>query len=230
MEDLSNLIGLIRSHAWLEVSAVVVGLIIRLLKDDTFGPVVPRQWRPAAAWALGLVAAALQLAVEGHSLADAAMTAVFAPTLAMAGHHTFVEWLRSGKELRLPGLMRDDEPKVMWIPAVVLILTAPGIAGCGAHLETARHARIRSSILSPGTAQRDGDRCASLDDSQRLWGGIAAGATLGAGATGVSTIPVEGQSAETALAVTSVGLAVIAATAQYIATDSSESWARECSQ
>lgn len=229
MPELEQIITLVHDHAWLELSALLLGFVVRVLKSDTIGPVVPKQHRAALAWGLGLAAGVLERVIGGHSFAEALVTAIGAPMIAMAGHHTCIEWLRKGRELPVPGLMKG--PAVMYIPALLFVVAAsPPLTGCGAQLESARSARVAEQSSGAASGQRDEARCTSLDDQQRFWGGLGVGASVAAGAAGVSTIPVESHRGEVALAATSVGVAVIAATAQYIAGDAQESWARECSR
>lgn len=45
MEDLSTLLPLLQAHAWLPVSAWVIGLTVRVLKDDTVLPTLPSAYR-----------------------------------------------------------------------------------------------------------------------------------------------------------------------------------------
>lgn len=229
---MDDVVGLARDHAWLEISALVVGLLVRLLKGDVLGPVVPPRWRPALAWFLGLVAAALQMVVGGATVPEAVTTAILAPVLAMAGHATFVDWLRGGRDFPVPSRLAARKPPSVPPTPVALVLLAFLLSGCGAQLESQRGARIAAAKVStaaPGST-RDAARCASLDDQQRLWGGVGKGAAFGAGAAGVSTIPVEDNGARIAIAATSVGLGVIATTALFIADGASASWARECSE
>jgi small basic protein len=91
------------------LASVVIGLMVRSLKDDTILPTVPAAYRRALAFLLGLVAAALQMMALGATWQVAMMTAVGAPLLAIVGHHLGVDVVRGGREIWIPGLMKKPK-------------------------------------------------------------------------------------------------------------------------
>lgn len=87
--------------------AALVAALVRLLKDDRavawFPVTVPPRWRPVAALALGLVAAALTAKAKGTSWTAALTVALTqglgAGGLAVAAHDALIEGVRGGREL-----------------------------------------------------------------------------------------------------------------------------------
>lgn len=104
-------IALAMNHQWIPLAALVIGLVVRVLKDDTrVLPTVPSKYRRPLAFALGLAAGALQMVAAGTSWKDALATAVVAPLLAIGGHHIGIDLLRGGREIPVPGLMKPKAP------------------------------------------------------------------------------------------------------------------------
>lgn len=105
----SDLINMALDHQWLALSAVVLGAIVRVLKDDSRILTIPAPFRPWLAFGLGSVAACLQLVVDGAGWQEAVTTAIVAPALAIIGHHLGIEMLRGGKEIPVPVLTKRPE-------------------------------------------------------------------------------------------------------------------------
>lgn len=110
--------------------------------------------------------------------------------------------------------------------ALLLLVALPSMTACTQSLEEAKWAGLdpqaRASAAPPSA------RCQSLDNQHRTWGAIGKGAAVLSGAEGISTWPVQGQSAETALAISAGVTAAVAATAMYVSEDVEATWAREC--
>lgn len=106
--DPKPFLELIAKHQWVGLAALVIGLIVRLLKEDTrFPPFeLPARWRPLLAIGLGLVSGVLQAASTGTPWCDAILGGVVSGFVAIAGHDAIVESLRDGKDVPLPGVMR----------------------------------------------------------------------------------------------------------------------------
>jgi hypothetical protein len=103
-------------------------------------------------------------------------------------------------------------------------------SGCSVSLEGSRaqgaaDRRAGVSPVAPST------RCASLDAQHRWGGATAAGAALLAGGSGLAGIEVDPDQRELrqGLAVAAVGMAALAAGAEWYAMDAAGDWARECS-
>lgn len=90
---------------WVAAAAIIIGAVVRYLKSDSPLPEwlhVPKEWRPVAAFALGLVAAVLDAVAIGTPWPDAIAKGVLASVGAMVGHHFVIEKRRGGKELPIP--------------------------------------------------------------------------------------------------------------------------------
>jgi hypothetical protein len=113
---------------------------------------------------------------------------------------------------------------------IILTLLSLVLFGCAGSFEEARLAGPppRSSVPSKSAAQDD--YCRGLDNERMTWGAISKGAAALSGASGVSAIPVEGEDAKVALAVTSTGLAALAVVSFYVEEGKGEAWVRDCSQ
>lgn len=103
--------------------AVIVIFLIRFTKEDVppFGLVIPRRWRPALAFALGLAASVIRLWLTGKPFV-ASLNEVVAGALAVGGgaiggYELLIKSLRGGRDLfeRVPDLppgptAADPEP------------------------------------------------------------------------------------------------------------------------
>jgi hypothetical protein len=208
-------------------SAIAVGAVVRALKDDTVLPTVPKKWRPVLAIALGQVHAVLMMVVGGKTWKTSIIEGATVSVLAVAGHLVGIEKIRGGKEIPLPGLMRDDDDDddpqrpiriVGGLGGIIFLVT-----GCAGSLEETR-AQIKLGAPPPS------ERCVRLDATRRDWGAVGKGAAVLAGASGLSTIPIEDEGVRVGLAVGSVAMGAVAATAFAVAEGASSSWVRECSQ
>jgi hypothetical protein len=106
---MDNLLPLLAGRQWIPLSAILIGFLVRLLKDDTrLLPTVPARYRRHLAFGLGCVAGVLQMVGTGSSWKDALATAVLGPVIAIAGHHLGVDLLRGGREVPIPGFMKSS--------------------------------------------------------------------------------------------------------------------------
>ncbi len=112
--DQSVILDLAAKHQWVLISSIVVGFIVRLLKEDTRFPpfAVPARWRPVLALALGALSGSLQAVATGIPWRDALLGGLVSGSLAIAGHGTIVEALRDGKDIPLPGLTTQPAPVI----------------------------------------------------------------------------------------------------------------------
>lgn len=109
--DSTQLVALASGHKWLALIALVVGLLVRVFKDDTKIPgVIPKPARPWIALGLGLVLGTVQQKIAGATWGDAIASGVLAGVIPIVAHKLGIEWLRDGKELPLPGLMKPSTP------------------------------------------------------------------------------------------------------------------------
>jgi len=101
-------LDLIAKHQWVGLAALIIGLLVRLMKEDTRFPpfAVPGPWRPVLAMVLGELSGVLQAASTGTSWRDALLGGLVSGVLAIAGHGTIVDAWRNGKDVPLPGLVK----------------------------------------------------------------------------------------------------------------------------
>lgn len=102
---------------WIFIGALVIGFVVRLMKDDTKGPSIDPRWRMLLVWLLGVVQFGLNLALQ-MTPKQAAEYAAISALMAIGSHETIIEWWRNGKELPLPGLMKAQPANDVSAPAV----------------------------------------------------------------------------------------------------------------
>jgi len=96
---IDDVVSLVLDHKWVPFAAVIVGAAVRALKSDSPITVVPAQWRPWLALALGAVAGVLQAVLGGATWTKALADGLVAALTAMAGHDLLIESARNGREL-----------------------------------------------------------------------------------------------------------------------------------
>ena len=106
--DPKPFLDLVAKHEWVGLAALIIGLMVRLMKEDTRFPpfAMPARWRPLLAMGLGVASGVLQVASTGTPWRDAILGGLVSGFVAIAGHDAIVESLRNGKDVSLPGLMR----------------------------------------------------------------------------------------------------------------------------
>lgn len=112
--DMQQLLAAYQAGGWVPLTAAVGGALVRLMKSDTTLPIdLPRAWRPYVAIAITVALSIVQhrFAGTGGSWAQAIGFGIVAGGLAIVGHVTGIEWLRDGRELPVPGLMRKDSDR-----------------------------------------------------------------------------------------------------------------------
>lgn len=102
-DTIARLLAATKAHAWPIVAALVVGVLVRVLKQDVrWTPTIPADYRPAVAMALGLTSGVCESVVAGVPLGEAMIRGGVSALLAMGSHHVVVEKLRGGRELGGP--------------------------------------------------------------------------------------------------------------------------------
>jgi hypothetical protein len=104
-------LDLIERHEWPALAALIIGLIVRLLKEDTRFPpfAFPARWRPFFALGLGALSGALQAVSTGTPWGEALLGGVISGALAIAGHGAIVDALRNGRDVPLFKLVKPPE-------------------------------------------------------------------------------------------------------------------------
>lgn len=90
---------------WFAIAAVVIGGIVRVLKEDSPLPAwlhVPAGYRRALAVALGIVSAGLDMMANGAEPKEALASGLASALFAIGGHHAFIERIRADQELPIP--------------------------------------------------------------------------------------------------------------------------------
>lgn len=106
--DPKPFLDLIAKHQWVGLAALVIGFVVRLLKEDSRFPpfALPARWRPLLAMGLGVVSGILQAVSTGTPWRDAILGGLVSAFVAIAGHDAIVGSLRDGKDVPLPGLTK----------------------------------------------------------------------------------------------------------------------------
>ena len=120
LPDLDLVMTWITLHKWVMVIALVVGLLVRLMKSDskiiTLLPTPLQRWfaitwvRTWYALILSAVGGWAAIVLGGGDWRSALEQALVAFTLAVLGHQTIIEGMRSGKEIPVPGLTHSTTP------------------------------------------------------------------------------------------------------------------------
>lgn len=108
-----ELLEQIYARKWVAVAAIIIGLIVRLLKSDTKIPIdIPPRLRAPLAIALGAAAGALDKLgnMQGVTWTTALLEGVTAAVIAIVSHTLVINSARDGKELPIPGLIKEGEP------------------------------------------------------------------------------------------------------------------------
>lgn len=104
-EDIGKLV---LEHKWYALAALLIGLVIRLLNEDTKIPItIPGRWKAPLALALGIVAGLFGKLAGGSTWTEAFAWGLGAAVAAIMGHVFFIKSAAGGKEVPLPGLTRD---------------------------------------------------------------------------------------------------------------------------
>lgn len=105
--ELQQIIDLTVHYKWWALATLVIGLIVRLLKDDTKLPTFPAKWRSLLAIFLGIVAGVIDKIASGTSYKHAMLGGLIASFVSIVGHDVFIEGIRNGKEIPLPRALLD---------------------------------------------------------------------------------------------------------------------------
>lgn len=106
----SALTDLISQHKWVALGAVAIGLVIRLLKEDTAIPIsIPPRARIWIVLLGGIIYAEIGRVAGGMPWKQAAAEGLAAALTAVIGHEAVIESARNGKEIPIPGLMKKPQ-------------------------------------------------------------------------------------------------------------------------
>ncbi|MDQ2668025.1 MAG: hypothetical protein M3Z05_18785 [Gemmatimonadota bacterium] len=106
-----QLADLVMQKKWIALMALLIGLVVRLLKSDTKIPIdIPPQYRVWLALGLAPIAGAVDKVAAGNTWTTAMVEGAIAAVLAIVGHSTVIDSLRGGRELNIPGLIKENVP------------------------------------------------------------------------------------------------------------------------
>lgn len=140
--DSQSLYTLLSAHQYVLFSAVIIGLVVRLLKSDTKIPIdIPPRFRAPLAIVLGQAAGVLEKIGGGVSWKQAVFDGIFAAVLPILGQNLVIDSMAGGREIPIPGLMvpgarpgpgKPVSVKPPPIPpmGVMLVVACLFLAGC----------------------------------------------------------------------------------------------------
>lgn len=130
--ELTDLWKLISTHQWVLVASVVIGLLVRLVKDDPAVSWIPftlaPKYRPGVALGLGIVSAVLHSVATGVAFSTALIEGLSAAMLAITSHDVVIEGGRGGRELlekKEDFIKRSSPPPAPEVPVTVTIPDNP---------------------------------------------------------------------------------------------------------
>lgn len=177
-----QIVDLVVGHKWVALAAILIGLLVRLLKDDTstIPVVVPAKWRPWLALGLGLVAGALDRVATGTPWGEALIAGAIAGLLPVVGHQYLIESLRGGQELggvkpEAPPPQSSggngNSPRVPPMPLLMLCLAfLLALTGCPKEPQTPRE-MARGYLAVMGMAAQSGvHACAQSAEAMKAAG------------------------------------------------------------
>jgi hypothetical protein len=143
---LTQLLALAKAHSWVALAALVIGLLVRLVRDDStvawFPVTIPSRWRPLIALGLGIVSGVLNQLVLKVDWATAIVGGIVSAVTAMGGHAVVINALRNGRELgekkaeaKAPGSGKPGSGGALAASTLVFVLAflAPtSLSGCAA--------------------------------------------------------------------------------------------------
>jgi len=106
--DVQPFLDLIAQHQWVGLASLVIGLVVRLLKEDTRFPpfAIPARWRPMLALGLGVASGVLRTVATGTPWRVAVLGGLVSGFAAIAGHASVVDGVRNGRDIPMPGLTK----------------------------------------------------------------------------------------------------------------------------
>lgn len=132
--DPNELVAIYKAGGWVPLTAWLGHTLVRLMKSDTKLPIdVPSRLRPYVAIAITVALAIVQhrFAGTGGTWMQAVVFGVGAGVMAILAHLGIVDVLRDGRELPVPGLMKDDKPKPPSVPPLPLLMLALALSALG---------------------------------------------------------------------------------------------------
>jgi hypothetical protein len=110
--SVDTFVQLLRSHAWIAILSILVGILVRLSKTDVAWFKWNTKPEHRAFWAMGLamLGAALDRLASGGTWYDAIAGGVVAGSGAIATHEVVVNGMRRGRDFGVPRSMLPPPP------------------------------------------------------------------------------------------------------------------------
>ncbi len=175
---------------------------------------LPSWAQPIPGLVLAVLAAVLEQLQEGKTLKDAFVVIVIGWLGGTGAYHV-------AKRVPRP----KGPPETLRSATVLMVLF---VTACTVSFEEARLAGLQARSPTRVATVAPSERCMTLDDEHRWWGGVAKTTAVLAGAEGISTWPVKDPKAETYLAIGAGVTAAVTVGAEYLSEQAGETWAREC--
>lgn len=115
----------------------------------------------------------------------------------------------------------------MKLATIVALFATIELSGCAGSLDSARTGGL-ALRLTPATTQPT-PYCLALDERHAVFGGVAKGAAILSGASGLATLPVNDDGARLGLAIGALAAGSIAASSVFVAEDAATRYVRDCS-
>jgi hypothetical protein len=168
MEAISTLIV---EHRWAALCALLAGVLVRLSKSDNLVPLnIPARLRPWIPVVFGVFGAVAEALANGKPWSQAIVAGIFVALAPIAGHELLVESLRGGKELPVPGLMKDDSkgpkdpparPPTVIVSGLLLGLVV-ALVGCTPARSPERDIVLGSALVLVVGAEGADEACARV--------------------------------------------------------------------
>jgi hypothetical protein len=123
--DVAYLVQLAKDHSWPLLAAIVVGFLVRLVKEERVPINVAPRFRPLLAVALGMVSAICEAVILKTPILTAAIGGFGSAVIAIGGHDVLVEAIFGGKE---PSVKASGGV----VGLVIMALVAMSQSGCAA--------------------------------------------------------------------------------------------------
>lgn len=107
--DADSIVALFLNHKYAALVAILANLAVRLLKDDTILPTIPKRWRALSLPLFALLAIAGDRLATHHSWTEAILDGVVGVLMAMYFHEAVSQRIFPNGELPLPEALLKRE-------------------------------------------------------------------------------------------------------------------------
>lgn len=95
---------MVKNHAWVPLAALVIHVVVRMSKSNSWPPwfTITARTRSWLALGLGIVSGILDAVVGGSAWGPALVGGLISAITAISGHDLIVESLRNGRDIGVP--------------------------------------------------------------------------------------------------------------------------------